>query len=108
MALTQKQHLEIWGQFHQPIGTKHKFTGAGSLVQKMPYSFTNKTNLNRSYTHFSHSIHYAAHQKDQYKSTVTKAAHKMLVKLKLPYVCKSNEGSVTPLQRQQSKMMLRS
>ena len=36
------------GQFHQPIGTKCKCDGARSLVQKMPFSFTNKTapNLN--------------------------------------------------------------
>ena len=28
------------GQFHQPIGAKYKCTGAQSLVQNSPFSFT--------------------------------------------------------------------
>ena len=40
------------GQFHQPIGTKHKFASTWNLAQKMPFCFTIKTlpvNLTRSY-----------------------------------------------------------
>ena len=79
---------EIRGQFHQPIDEKHKCAGTHSLVQKMPFSFTNKSvpkfNIiytTRSYAQLLCSMVYDICHKDQCKSIGAKAACKMMMKL---------------------------
>ena len=75
--------MDSWSKFCQPFGRKDKYASVRRLVQKM-HHFVSLTKLITTlaiYIQLLRCMLCAVHQKDQHKSTGTKAAHKIRVKL---------------------------